>query len=415
MSNTSIHADDIQVAASPDRVGISLLTTIALALSGCAELASIFFIQPMLPKLASEYNVPMSHVSIIMSSETALLACGLLFTGTLADHFGRKQLIVASLLLGGLVMLLCPLASSWGMLVVMCALIGLLLSGIAASATAYISEEVPPGVAGIVTGYFVFGNSMGGMSGRVISSQLMSVVPISTIFYLFGGILIGVALFVLAFLPRSQHFAATPKLNFVSMVREGAQHFRNPKISLAFIISFVIFGTFTSLYNFLAFNLHRPPFSMSYAHAGLISICFALSFFTAPGAGRLAVRFGTMNVLAALLGAMILGIVVTALAPNSAMFIVGAVIFTVAFFGCHSLGLRWVARNANMARAQATAFYLFAYYLGGSVVGYINGLVFTRFDWAGLTVLVVALLLGALAITRVLDRLVARTSAVPVI
>jgi MFS family permease len=68
------------------------------------------------------------------------------------------------------------------MLVALRAVIGLALSGIAAAATAYISEEVAPVAAGIVTGYFVFGNSMGGMSGRIIASQLIDHVSINVIF-----------------------------------------------------------------------------------------------------------------------------------------------------------------------------------------------------------------------------------------
>lgn len=96
----------------------------ALALSGLAELASLFFIQPLLPVLAVEYDVPVSQVSIILSAETALLAIGLLFTGTLSDHYGRKRLIIVSLLLGGLLTILCPLVQSWAMLVALRAVIG---------------------------------------------------------------------------------------------------------------------------------------------------------------------------------------------------------------------------------------------------------------------------------------------------
>ena len=44
--------------------------------------------------------------------------------------------------------MLCPLVESWAMLVALRAVIGLALSGIAAAATAYISEEVAPVVAG---------------------------------------------------------------------------------------------------------------------------------------------------------------------------------------------------------------------------------------------------------------------------
>ncbi len=174
----------------PSKTSTYIRVILALALSGLAELASLFFIQPLLPILAVEYDVPVSQVSIILSAETALLAIGLLFTGTLSDHYGRKKLIIVSLLLGGFLTLLCPLVESWAMLVALRAVIGLALSGIAAAATAYISEEVAPVVAGVVTGYFVFGNSMGGMSGRIIASQLIEHISINTIFYGFAVSLI---------------------------------------------------------------------------------------------------------------------------------------------------------------------------------------------------------------------------------
>lgn len=399
-------------AAAHYSLGKLIFISIALALSGCAELTSLFFIQPLLPKLASAYQVPVSQVSLILSSETGLLALGLLFTGTLADRWGRKRLIVVSLVLGGVFTLLCPLVHSWTLLVILRGLIGLSLSGIAAAATAYISEEVPAPLAGMVTGYFVFGNSMGGMSGRVIASQLMNVMGVGHIFFIFSVILLVVALLVAILLPTSHNFKAETSLNLMAVIRGGSAHFRNLKISLVFVVSFVIFGSFTSIYNFFAFYLHHAPFDMPYSRAGLVSTCFVLSFFTAPMAGRFANKYGSMNILALLLMAMVAGIVMTAFATVSSVFIAGVVIFTAGFFGCHSLGLGWVAKHATHARGQATSFYLFFYYMGGSIVGYINGPIFTHFGWDGLSVLIIALLVLGLLVTRVLN-LRGKRSVVP--
>ncbi|MGF7446324.1 MFS transporter, partial [Klebsiella michiganensis] len=124
------HTKDNQLNSAPVKVSNYIRIILALALSGLAELASLFFIQPLLPVLAVEYDVPVSQVSIILSAETALLAIGLLFTGTLSDHYGRKKLIIVWLLLGGLLTMLCPLVESWAMLVALRAVIGLALSGI---------------------------------------------------------------------------------------------------------------------------------------------------------------------------------------------------------------------------------------------------------------------------------------------
>lgn len=393
------HTKDNQLNSAPVKVSNYIRIILALALSGLAELASLFFIQPLLPVLAVEYDVPVSQVSIILSAETALLAIGLLFTGTLSDHYGRKKLIIVSLLLGGLLTMLCPLVESWAMLVALRAVIGLALSGIAAAATAYISEEVAPVVAGVVTGYFVFGNSMGGMSGRIVASQLIDHISINTIFYGFAISLILVALLVYFLLPASQNFKPTQNLNVLRVVKGAASHFKNKKLALAFVISFIIFGVFTSLYNYLAFFLKGEPFHISPANAGLLSFSFALSFFTAPQAGRLSAKYGSMRVLRALFVMMALGMLLT-LTSNVATFIIGAVIFTGCFFGCHSIGLSWVSKNATHARGQAVALYLFFYYMGGSVIGFVNGFVFHSMGWQGMTGFIIALLaVGAVVAT----------------
>ena len=321
------------------------------------------------------------------------------FTGTLSDHYGRKKLIIVSLLLGGLLTMLCPLVESWAMLVALRAVIGLALSGIAAAATAYISEEVAPVVAGVVTGYFVFGNSMGGMSGRIVASQLIDHISINTIFYGFAISLILVALLVYFLLPASQNFKPTQNLNVLRVVKGAASHFKNKKLALAFVISFIIFGVFTSLYNYLAFFLKGEPFHISPANAGLLSFSFALSFFTAPQAGRLSAKYGSMRVLRALFVMMALGMLLT-LTSNVVTFIIGAVIFTGCFFGCHSIGLSWVSKNATHARGQAVALYLFFYYMGGSVIGFVNGFVFHSMGWQGMTGFIIALLaVGAVVAT----------------
>ena len=393
------HTKDNQLNSAPVKVSNYIRIILALALSGLAELASLFFIQPLLPVLAVEYDVPVSQVSIILSAETALLAIGLLFTGTLSDHYGRKKLIIVSLLLGGLLTMLCPLVESWAMLVALRAVIGLALSGIAAAATAYISEEVAPVVAGVVTGYFVFGNSMGGMSGRIVASQLIDHISINTIFYGFAISLILVALLVYFLLPASQNFKPTQNLNVLRVVKGAASHFKNKKLALAFVISFIIFGVFTSLYNYLAFFLKGEPFHISPANAGLLSFSFALSFFTAPQAGRLSAKYGRMRVLRALFVMMALGMLLT-LTSNVVTFIIGAVIFTGCFFGCHSIGLSWVSKNATHARGQAVALYLFFYYMGGSVIGFVNGFVFHSMGWQGMTGFIIALLaVGAVVAT----------------
>lgn len=373
----------------------------ALALSGLSELASLFFIQPLLPILSKHYEVPIDHVSIILSVETALLAIGLLFTGSLSDRFGRKKLIVASLFSGSILTCLSGFVSSWDVLVAVMGLLGLTLSGIAAAATAYISEEVAPAFAGVVTGYFVFGNSMGGMSGRVFASQMITHTSLHNIFYGFSALLFCISILVFLILPESKNFKPAEKLKLTRMINGMSDHFRNKKILPMYGIGFIIFGVFTSLYNYLTFYVSHAPFNLSHAHAGLISICFALSVITAPQAGRLANKFGATKVLTGLFSLMIIGMLLS-LTHTLPTLLLGVVLFTGCFFGCHSIGLRWVNKHASHDRGQAASLYLFCYYLGGSTLGYCNGYVYTFMGWAGMATFVIVLLLIGITVATYL-------------
>jgi predicted MFS family arabinose efflux permease len=72
---------------------------------------------------------------------------------------------------------------------------------------------------------------------------------------------------------------------------------------------------------------------------------------------------------------------------------IGLLVFTVGFFGAHAVASGWVGRRATAARAQASALYLFAYYLGSSVGGTAGGVAYERGHWTG-TALYVLVLLG---------------------
>ena len=85
-----------------------------------------------------------ANSSISLSISTAMLAIGLLFTGPLSDAIGRKPVMVTALLLASICTLLSTMMTSWHGILIMRALIGLSLSGVAAVGMTYLSEEIHP-------------------------------------------------------------------------------------------------------------------------------------------------------------------------------------------------------------------------------------------------------------------------------
>ncbi|CAM5689219.1 hypothetical protein SANTM175S_11059 [Streptomyces antimycoticus] len=78
-------------------------------------------------------------------------------------------MMTGSLTVAVLLALLVPFAPDLGWLIGLRAVQGVALAGIPASATAYLSEEVHPKALVGAIGLFVAGNSVGGMSGRILT------------------------------------------------------------------------------------------------------------------------------------------------------------------------------------------------------------------------------------------------------
>jgi YNFM family putative membrane transporter len=54
---------------------------------------------------------------------------------------------------------------------------------------------------------------------------------------------------------------------------------------------------------------------------------------------------------------------------------------TFGFFGAHAVVSSWVGRRAQSARALASAFYLFFFYMGSSILGSGSGLMWEFGQW----------------------------------
>ena len=150
--------------------------TLALFSAGLATFALLYCVQPILPVLSNEFGVSPASSSISLSISTAMLAVGLLFTGPLSDAIGRKPVMVTALLLAACCSLLSTMMTSWHGILIMRALIGLSLSGVAAVGMTYLSEEIHPSFVAFSMGLYISGNSIGGMSGRLLTGVL----PISS-------------------------------------------------------------------------------------------------------------------------------------------------------------------------------------------------------------------------------------------
>lgn len=401
-------ADDIALKGSGKTPYIArgtpqfIRVTLALFSAGLATFALLYCVQPLLPVLSQDFGISPATSSLSLSVSTVMLAFGLLFTGPLSDTIGRKNVMVVSLMLAALCTVICAFMTSWNGILIMRAMIGLSLSGVAAVAMSYLSEEIHPSVLAFSMGLYISGNSIGGMSGRLVSGVLTDYFPWRVAIGTIGVLALIAAITFWRILPESRHFrpgSLRPK----TLLLNSKLHWRDAGLPLLFLQGFLLMGAFVTLFNYIGYRLLAPPYLLSQAVVGLLSVVYLTGSYSSPKAGALTARYGRGPVLSIAILVMLTGLGITALTPVFAIF-GGMMLFTAGFFAAHSVASSWIGQRARRAKGQASSMYLFSYYLGSSLAGTLGGFFWHAFGWMGITVFLSALLLLALGVSLILKK-----------
>lgn len=370
--------------------------TLALFSAGLATFALLYCVQPMLPVLSQQFGVSPATSSLSLSISTGLMALGLLVTGPLSDAIGRKSVMVTALMLAAICTLISATMTSWHGILIMRALMGLSLSGVAAVGMTYLSEEMDARVVAFSMGLYISGNSIGGMSGRLLSGVLTDLFSWRIAVAVIGCFSLASALMFWKILPASRHFRPIT-LRPRNLLINFRLHWRDPGLPWLFAEGFLLMGAFVTLFNYIGYRLLDAPWHLSQAVVGLLSVVYLTGSWSSPKAGALTSRLGRGPVMLGATAIMLLGLLVTAF--NSLWLILpGMMLFTAGFFAAHAVASGWIGPRARRARGQASSLYLFSYYVGSSVAGTLGGLFWHNFGWSGITLFISVLLILALLV-----------------
>ncbi|WP_429539121.1 MFS transporter [Pseudomonas fluorescens] len=378
-------------------------TVLALFSGGFATFALLYCVQPMMPLFSREFSINAAQSSLILSVATGMLAIGLLITGPVSDRIGRKPVMVAALFAAALCTMASAMMPSWQGVLVMRALVGLSLSGLAAVAMTYLSEEIHPQHIGLAMGLYIGGNAIGGMCGRLIVGVLIDFVNWHTAMLIIGGLALIAATVFWKILPESRNFRSR-SMHPRSLLDGFTMHFRDAGLPWLFLEAFVLMGAFVTLFNYIGYRLLAEPYHMDQAFVGLLSVVYLSGIYSSAKIGALADKLGRRKVLWATIVLMLAGLALTLFTPLP-LVIIGMLIFTFGFFAAHSVASSWIGRRATKAKGQASSLYLFSYYAGSSIAGTAGGVFWHLGGWNGIGLFIGGLLVIALLVALKLARL----------
>jgi YNFM family putative membrane transporter len=303
----------------------------------------------------------------------------------------------------GILTLATAIAPGWNAILLLRLLTGLALAGVPAVAMAYVSEEVHGGSVGSAMGLYIGGSAIGGMAGRLGVSLVTDVAGWHWALAVDGALGIAMAEGFRRLAPESRAFVAQ-RGSLGALARGAAGLFRDRALPLLYGEAFLLMGIFVTVYNYAGFRLMGPPYGLGQAEVGAIFLLYILGSISSTWFGGLAGRLGRRRVFWLPIVLLIAGVGATDLAPLWVI-IGGIALVTIGFFGAHSIASAWVGRRAAANRGQASALYLFFYYMGSSLLGSAGGFAWTRAGWAGVASFCAVLALLALAVGAWLARI----------
>ena len=387
--------DDLPAPAEPgSRVYRRLLA--GLFLAGVATFAQLYSPQGLLPLVSADLGVPAHRAALLVSAGTLGLAVSVVPWSLAGDRWGRRPVMVASLITASALALAGVLMPSLELLLVMRLLEGMAHGGVAGLAVTLLAEEVAPRVVPAAAGTYVAGTTLGGLSGRLLALPVAEAAGWRAGMLAVTAVGVACALGFLLVTPRARR-SRPVRASVAQTARRVRAHLATPSLVALYLQGALLMGGFVALYNYVGYTLLAPPFSWPPTAAGLVFLAYLAGTWSSPRAGRLAMRVGQLRVLAGSAGLMAAAVALT-LVPHPAVLVPALVVATGAFFAAHAVASGWAGTAATTGRAQSTSLYNLAYYAGSSLFGWLGGLGHEAFGWPGTVLLVVALALTALAV-----------------
>ena len=386
---------------SPDALGcqsadleLPMGSTLILAIITGLSVANLYYVQSLLPLIASQLDLHAGEVFLIPTAIQIGLALALLLLLPIGDSRERRRMLILSALGMGVACAAIGLLPSFSLLLLAFFLLGL-TALVPYLLPAYVSALVPDAFRGRTLGLILSGQFTGMLLSRSVSGLVGQYLGWRTIFLSSAVVMVGVACWIRSQLPREQNVKPIAYLALqasqVGLLR------RYSGLRQACLSQGLQFGTFMALWCGLALHLAEPPWRLNSAWIGAFGLVGIVSIVAAPHIGRLVDQFGASRLVVAATLVSLLGVTLLLCFPHSLLAIAGGLILL-------DLGVQgsYVANQTRVfsldpaARSRLGCLLFFSAYLGAAIASSLVAVFWSHWHWSGLTLFGAILVLLAL-------------------
>nr|WP_320059528.1 MFS transporter [uncultured Bacteroides sp.] len=339
---------------------------LVLLMAACAGItvANIYYCQPILKEIASEFRVSESSVGMIPMLSQIGYGLGLFFITPLGDKVDKRKLILGLqyLLIGALVLLYLSstIVSVW-VLSVLIGLFAVSVQVIMPMAAGFNHEERGKNVGIIFTGVLI-----GILAARVFSGTIADILGWRQV-YLVSLIAVAIGtVFLTLFLPNGKpNFEGS----YSQLLRSALFQFKRFKLlrRLAFI-GILQFGLLSAFWTTLTFHLSGVPFNFSSGIIGLFGLVAVAGALVAPIMGKKADKGGVTKVRFVAVALVVASILMMWFGQHSVVaMVVGVLLLDI---GAQSIQVSNVAMMYTLdpsSHSRINTIYMSLFFTGGAL------------------------------------------------
>jgi len=294
-----------------------------LSVASAIAVGNLYWIQPLLSEVASEFNVSSSQASYLVTVTQVGYAVGVLLLLPLGDALNRKRFIPTVMLIGSLMLFLCSIANNFELLLIGLGLVGVFtISGqlIVPLAGSLASEEKR----GQIVGILASGILCGILLSRTISGLLADIFGWRAI-YVFAGVTSLILSVILArVLPAEKH---SNKVNYIPLLASVINVvYRYRAIQVTLLITSCVFVVFSMFWTSITFLLSAEPYSYSMSQIGLVGLLGFAGALAARNAGKLHDKGLSVPMTGVALSLVFVSIIISWWGHFSILMLLGAVL-----------------------------------------------------------------------------------------
>ncbi|MBE4722748.1 MFS transporter [Acinetobacter baumannii] len=353
------------------------------AIASGASVANVYYAQPLLDILASDFNVSHAAIGGVVTATQIGCALALVFLVPLGDLINRRRLMTLQLLALISALLMVAFAHSTIILLTGMLAVGLLGTAMTQGLIAYAASAAAPHEQGHVVGTAQSGVFIGLLLARVFSGGISDIAGWRGVYFCAAIIMLMIALPLWRRLP---HLNVQPvTMRYPQLLSSMLKLLRQEKVlQVRGVLALLMFAAFNILWSALVLPLSAPPYNFSHTVIGSFGLFGVIGALAATRAGQWADRgYAQRTSLAALLILLLAWWPLSLMTYSLWALVIGIVLLDLGGQALHVTNQSMIFRTRPEAHSRLVGLYMLFYAIGSGLGAISTTATYTYAGWLG--------------------------------